>query len=100
MAYVSGGGKRRRVRTMSYLSMGEGLGEIAGPILAGLLWSAWGIPVMLGARVLLALVGELYAMRVAGPLENIEGYGRASTRARRLAHPVFAIARRKIMRSK
>jgi MFS family permease len=96
MAYVSGVDRRRRVRTMSYLSMGEGLGEIAGPILAGLLWSAWGIPVMLGARVLLALVGEFYAMLVAGPLEKMEGYGRAQ----RFAHPVFAIARRKIMRYK
>ncbi len=100
MASVSGVDKRSRVRTISYLSMGEGLGEIAGPILAGLLWSAWGIPVMLGVRLLLALVGEFYAMIVTGPLEKMEGYGQPGGRARRFAHPVFAIARRKIMRYK
>ena len=100
MAYVSGIDRRRRVRTISYLSMGEGMGEIAGPILAGLLWSAWGIPAMLGARVLLAVVGEFYAMAVAGPLEKMEGYGSKTGRARRFTHPVFAIARRKIMRYK
>lgn len=94
MAYASSFNRQRRVRTMSYLSMGEGLGEIAGPILAGLLWSAWGIPVMLGARVALALVGEVYAVIVAGPLERKIGYGPAGGRA------FFAIARRKIMRYK
>jgi MFS family permease len=96
MAYASSFNRQRRVRTMSYLSMGEGLGEIAGPILAGLLWSAWGIPVMLGARVVLALIGEIYAMIVAGPMERVEGYGPAGERGQ----PVFAIARRKIMRYK
>lgn len=100
MAYASSFNRQRRVRTMSYLSMGEGLGEIAGPILAGLLWSAWGIPVMLGARVVLALIGEIYAMIVAGPLERVEGYAATGERGRRSAHPVFAIARRKIMRYK
>lgn len=100
MAYVSSANKRRRVRTISYLSMGEGLGEIAGPILAGFLWSAWSIPVMLGVRVLLALVGEFYAMIVAGPLEKIEGYSSTNERTGRFAHPFFAIARRKIMRYK
>jgi MFS family permease len=101
MAYVSGIDRRRRVRTISYLSMGEGLGEIAGPILAGFLWSAWSIPVMLGARVLLALVSEFYAMIVAGPLEKMEGYSSSTGgRTGRFAHPVFAFARRKIMRYK
>lgn len=75
MAYASNFNRQSRVRTMSYLSMGEGLGEIAGPILAGILWSVWGIPVMLGARVMFALVGEVYAMMVAGPMKKIEGYG-------------------------
>jgi MFS family permease len=96
MANLSGVDRRRRVRTMSYLSMGEGLGEIAGPILAGLLWSIWGIPVVLGTRVLLALVCEFYVVMVAGELDKVEGHGRAGRRV----HPVFAIARRKIMRYK
>lgn len=98
MAYASNFDKQRRVRNMSYLSMGEGLGEIAGPILAGVLWSVWGIPVMLGARVMLAVIAEVYAMMVAGPMEKIEGYGSAGER--RFARPVFAIARRKPVRYK
>lgn len=81
MAHASSFDRQRRVRTMSYLSMGEGMGEIAGPILAGILWSVWGIPVMLAARVILALIAEIYAMIVSGPMEKIEGYGSASARA-------------------
>jgi MFS family permease len=98
MAYASSFDRKRRVRTMSYLSMGEGLGEIAGPILAGILWSVWGIPVMLAARVMLAMVAEIYAMFVAGPMEKIEGYGSAG--AGGLGRPVSGIARRKTLRYK
>lgn len=98
MAYASSFDRKRRVRTMSYLSMGEGLGEIAGPILAGILWSVWGIPVMLAARVMLAVVAEIYAMFVAGPMEKIEGYGSAG--AGGLGRPVSGIARRKTLRYK
>lgn len=96
MAYASSFNRQRRVRTMSYLSMGEGLGEIVGPILAGVLWSVWGIPVMLSVRVLLALFAETYALIVAGPMEGIEGY--RSTRVRR--RPFSGIARRWTMRYK
>ena len=56
--------KKRRVRTMSYLSLGEGLGETIGPLLGGFLWHTWGVGAMLGARVLMALVAEGYALFV------------------------------------
>jgi len=72
MAHVSGFDRRRRARTMSFMSMGENAGEVAGPILAGLLWSAWGIPVMLGVRVLLAVVTEVYAVALNGSLKKLE----------------------------
>ncbi len=65
MARVSSFDRTRRARTMSYLSLGEGLGETVGPILGGFLWSTWGIAVMLGARVVLAVIGEIYAVIVA-----------------------------------
>lgn len=65
MARIAQLNPRRRARTMSYLSLGEGLGETLGPILGGFLWSTWGIGVMLGTRVVLALTGELYAIIVA-----------------------------------
>jgi MFS family permease len=65
MARVSGFDRLRRAQTMSYLSLGEGLGETLGPLLGGLLWHTWGLGVMLGARVALAVVGEIYALLVA-----------------------------------
>ena len=48
--------------TMSYLSLGEGLGETLGPLLGGFLWSVKGVGVMLGVRVALAAVAEIYAL--------------------------------------
>jgi len=65
MAQFSSLDRRRRARTMSYLSLGEGLGETLGPLLGGFLWSARGIGAMLGARVALAVIGEIYALMIA-----------------------------------
>ncbi|MCI0662864.1 MAG: MFS transporter [Acidobacteria bacterium] len=64
MAQASEFDSKRRVRTMSYLSLGEGLGETIGPLLGGFLWHNWGVGAMLGARVLMALVAEGYALFV------------------------------------
>jgi MFS family permease len=61
MAQFSSLDRRRRARTMSYLSLGEGLGETLGPLLGGFLWNVKGVGVMLGARVALAAVAEIYA---------------------------------------
>jgi MFS family permease len=65
MAQFSSLDRRRRARTMSYLSLGEGLGETLGPLLGGFLWSVKGVGVMLGARVALAVVAEIYALMIA-----------------------------------
>ena len=65
MAQLSNLDRRRRARTMSYLSLGEGLGETLGPLLGGFLWSVKGVGVMLGARVALAVVAEIYALMIA-----------------------------------
>jgi MFS family permease len=62
MAQVSGLDRRRRGRTIGYLSAGEDAGEAAGPIVAGFLWSTWGVPVLLAARIVLAIVTELYTV--------------------------------------
>ncbi|MBA2337854.1 MAG: MFS transporter [Acidimicrobiia bacterium] len=64
MAQLSAHDRRNRARTMSVLSMGEDAGAIAGPILAGLLWAAGGVPALLLARVGLAVVAEIYSVRV------------------------------------
>jgi MFS family permease len=65
MAEVASFDKRRRARTMGAMSSGEDAGEIAGPILAGVLWSAWGVPALLGVRIALAVATELYAIALA-----------------------------------
>jgi MFS family permease len=70
MAQFASLDRRRRARTMSYLSLGEGLGETLGPLLGGFLWSVWGVEVMLGVRVALALIGEIYALIVAGDVRQ------------------------------
>ncbi|HXG64005.1 MAG TPA: MFS transporter [Blastocatellia bacterium] len=90
MAQVSSSDRRRRARTIGYLSFGEGAGEMVGPILAGLLWSAWGLPVVLGLRVLLALFTEVYAIVVSRLAEKNEWYraagGDTIRRAERFAY--------------
>ena len=65
MARLSGYDRRRRAQVIGHLSMGEGLGEMVGPILGGFLWHTWGLGVMLGVRVALAVVGEIYAFIIS-----------------------------------
>lgn len=61
MARASEGDDRRRARRMGVTSLGEDAGNILGPILAGLIWSTWGVVAMLGVRIALAAVSEAYA---------------------------------------
>jgi MFS family permease len=72
MAQFSSLDRRRRARTMSYLSLGEGLGETFGPLFGAFLWSARGIGAMLGARVALAVIGEVYALMLAKSARRAE----------------------------
>ena len=62
MAEVSGEDRSRRAHTMGMLSLGDNLGEVGGPALAGLLWHFWGLPAMLAVRAGLALLTEIYAL--------------------------------------
>jgi MFS family permease len=68
MAEVAGLDRRTRARTMGSMSAGEDAGEIAGPILAGFLWSTWGVPVLLAARIALAVLTEVATLFVTGSL--------------------------------
>ncbi len=68
MAQMSNYDRRRRARTMGFLSLGEGLGETLGPMLGGLLWHFWGVPVLFAVRLILALIGEVYALRINTPV--------------------------------
>ena len=64
MARISATDKNHRARTMSWLSMGEDAGGVAAPVLAGLLWSVWGIAALMAARIALAIVTEIYAFSI------------------------------------
>jgi MFS family permease len=72
MAHVASFDPRTRARTMGFLRQGEDAGEIAGPIAAGLIWSAWGAPVLLVVRAGLAVVAELYSLAVERRLPQQE----------------------------
>lgn len=71
MAHVSSYDPQRRAQTMSWMLLGEDAGAIAGPILAGLLWSTWGLSVMLGVRVLLAIGTEIYTIYLSRSLGEL-----------------------------
>jgi hypothetical protein len=74
---------------MSLMSMGEDAGEVVGTIAAGFVWTTWGIPMMLGARALLALGTELYAIVLSHSLEKQEDHAiRGGRRARVLVLPI------------
>ena len=62
MAQISGRDKAHRARTMSWLSMGEDAGGVAAPVLAGFLWNTWGIAALMSARIILAIITEIYAV--------------------------------------
>ncbi|HEX9162151.1 MAG TPA: MFS transporter [Thermoanaerobaculia bacterium] len=62
MAQLSDGDRARRARTVGWLGMGENVGEAAGPLLAGLLWSVWGVAAVLIVRAVLAVFTEIYAI--------------------------------------
>jgi MFS family permease len=70
MAHVASFNRQRRARTMGALSSGEDAGEIAGPILAGLLWSIWGVPVLLAVRIGLAVATEAYAIALLRSIDR------------------------------
>lgn len=65
MAEVASFDRSRRARVMGYLSVGEDAGEVVGPIAAGLLWSAFGVPAVLVTRIVLAVATEVYAVRLS-----------------------------------
>jgi MFS family permease len=73
MTQLSSLDPKKRARTMGVMSTGEDMGEIAGPILAGALWSAGGIGAALGLRVVLAVVTEIYTVVLANRVAAAPG---------------------------
>jgi MFS family permease len=62
LAEVSDAQPRRRAQTMSFLDSAYTLGEVLGPLAAGLIIGGFGVPVMLGVRAAVALAAELQAV--------------------------------------
>ncbi|HEY3186551.1 MAG TPA: MFS transporter [Solirubrobacteraceae bacterium] len=87
MAELSSMDKRRRARMFGYMTAGEDTGEIVAPIFAGFLASGWGIPVMLGARIVIAALAEVYTVVVTRVYLE-PGVERPPRRRRRVALPV------------
>jgi MFS family permease len=54
----------RRARIMTYVDTAHTLGEVLGPLAAGLLMAGFGAPAMLGVRAALSLATEIQALRV------------------------------------
>jgi MFS family permease len=84
MAEVAGFDRRRRARMMGSMSAGEDAGEFAGPILAGFLWSTWGVPVLLAVRIALAVVTEIYTLVVTASLRRLDTGAEAEPEGRRI----------------
>jgi MFS family permease len=62
----------RRGQVVGYMGMGKDAGEMAGPIMASLIWAVWGIPVLLGARIALAIGSGIYSMVLLGYIRKLE----------------------------
>jgi MFS family permease len=62
----------RRGQVVGYMGMGKDAGEMAGPIMASLIWAVWGIPVLLGARIALAIGSGIYSMLLLGYIRKLE----------------------------
>jgi MFS family permease len=70
MATVASYDRCTRARTISWLSMGEDAGGVVAPMLAGFLWSTWGITAVMAVRIVLAIVTEAYAFVVQHPAKR------------------------------
>jgi MFS family permease len=61
LSELSAGDPARRARTITYVDSAYTLGEVIGPVVAGLLIGWWGVPAMLGVRAAIGLLAEAQA---------------------------------------
>ena len=83
MATVANIDRKKRAQTMSWLGVGEGLGETLGPLMGGLLWQFWGLPALLGTRLALAIGAEIYSLQVNKKVKSLSS---TNTRGETDAH--------------
>jgi MFS family permease len=62
MAQLSARAPHKRARIMALMGMSEEAGTVVGPILAGLLWNTWGVAALLGTRIGIAVLAEVYTL--------------------------------------
>ena len=63
-ADVSSLKRSQRAQMMGLMDVGDDAGDVVGPIGGGLLWDTWGIVGLLGTRIALAIMTEVYAAAV------------------------------------
>jgi MFS family permease len=72
MSSASSHDPQNRARRMGVMSLGEDAGDLIGPALAGFLWSTGGIGALMGVRIVLAALTEVYAIVVTRKLNAAE----------------------------
>jgi MFS family permease len=72
MSSASSHDTQNRARRMGIMSLGEDAGDLIGPALAGFLWSTGGIGALMGVRIVLAALTEVYAIVVTRKLNAAE----------------------------
>ena len=78
--------RARQGRRLGALDTATSLGELLGPIVAGILWQTGGILALFGVRILIAIVAEVAALRVF----HAPGRQRTARRPRSLPAPAPA----------
>jgi len=69
-AAASADDPRKRAQRMGMMGMGEDIGELLGPVVAGMLLTAGGLTALMGTRIVLAIVTEAYAVAVSRRLQG------------------------------
>ena len=69
----------RRGSRLGALDSAQGIGEVVGPLLAGLLWQTGGIYLLFGVRIGIAAVAEIAALRVFHHGGSVDGPAAGST---------------------
>ncbi len=64
LAKISVGNPSGRVATAGKLGLSENVGEVCGPIIGGLIWGLWGLPLVMVARIALAFSSEMVLAQI------------------------------------
>jgi MFS family permease len=77
----------RMGRRLGTLEAAQEVGEIAGPVLAGILWQTGGVFVLFAVRIAIAIAAEISAIAVFGELLSYRGRFRILSRMTRVLRP-------------